>query len=135
MIFRKWLTLAAMFFMSSAAPAQELPTPPINKTVLSGEKTRVWMAYDLNPDCSPRGEIRLRLIEPPKHGDVEMVTEKGFTTYPKDRQMYSCNEKQSDVHAYYYHSRDGFTGKDRFVGEVFYSNGAYRKAVINVDVR
>jgi hypothetical protein len=121
--------------MSSLASAQEIATPPINKIVLSGERTRVWMTYDLNPNCSPKGEIRLRLIEPPKHGDIEMVTEKGFTVYPKDSQMYSCNEKQSDVHAYYYRSRDGFTGKDRFVGEAFYSNGAYRKGVINVDVR
>jgi hypothetical protein len=49
--------------------------------------------------------------------------------------MYKCNEKPSDVEAYYYQSRDGFKGKDRFVCDVFYPNGSHRKRIVNIDVR
>jgi hypothetical protein len=96
---------------------------------------RIGFSYDLNPDCSSRGQIKSRLLEQPKNGVVEMVTEKGFTGYAKDDQKYKCNEKQSDLRAYYYKSREDFKGKDRFVVEVFYPNGGYRKQLYNIDVR
>ena len=115
--------------------AQEISTPPTQKIVLSGERVRIGSAYDVNPDCSSTGEIKSRLLEQPKNGVVEMVTEKGFTGYAKDDQKYKCNEKQSDLRAYYYKSREDFKGKDRFVVEVFYPNGAYRKQLYNIDVR
>jgi hypothetical protein len=124
-----------MVFMSSAASAQEVATPPTNKIVLSGERNRVGFSYSLNPDCTSAGEIRSRLVEPPKNGIVEIVKEKGFSSYPKDSQMYNCNEKPSDIDAYYYKSRDGFKGKDRFVSEVFFPSGSYRRRVFNIDVR
>jgi hypothetical protein len=92
-------------------------------------------AYDVNPDCSSTGQIKSRLLEQPKTGVVEMVTEKGFTRYAKDDQKYKCNEQQSDLAAYYYKSREDFKGKDRFVVEAFYPRGSYRKMIFNIDVR
>jgi len=75
------------------------------------------------------------MLEHPKNGVAEMVTEKGFTGYPKDDQRYYCNDTKTDVQAYYYKSREDFKGKDRFVVEVFYSNGNYRERLFNIDVR
>ena len=89
----------------------------------------------MNPDCSSTGEIKSRVLEHPKNGVLEMVTEKGFPSYPKDSQKYKCNEKQSDVRAYYYKSREDFKGKDKLVIEVFYPSGSYRKRLFNIDVR
>jgi hypothetical protein len=66
---------------------------------------------------------------------VEMVTEMGFTSYAKHDPKYKCNEKQSDIEAYYYKSREDFKGKDRFVVEVFYPRGTYRKRIFDIDVR
>jgi hypothetical protein len=63
------------------------------------------------------------------------ATEKGYTRYAKDDQKYKCNEKQSDLEAYYYKSREDFKGKDRFVVEAFYPRGSYRKMIFNIDVR
>jgi hypothetical protein len=115
--------------------AQELTTPPLNKIVLSGERVRLGFAFDLNPDCSSRGEIKTRLLVQPKNGVGETATEKGFTAYAKDDQRYKCNETQSDVHAYYYKSREDFKGKDSLVVEIFYPDGSYRKRIVNIDVR
>jgi len=115
--------------------AQELSTPPTHRIVLSGERVLVGFAYDVNVDCSSTGHIRSRLLEQPKNGVVEMVTKKGLTVYAKDNQKYKCNEKRSDLQAYYYKAREDFKGKDRFVIEVFYPRGSYRKRLFNIDVR
>jgi hypothetical protein len=115
--------------------AQELSTPPTNRIVLSEERVRTGTAWDVNPDCTSTGHIKSRLLEQPKNGVVEMVSEMGFTSYAKDDPKYKCNEKQSDIQAYYYKSREDFKGKDRFVVEAFYPRGGYRKMIFNIDVR
>jgi hypothetical protein len=114
------LMTALLFLSVWPVAAQELSTPPTHRIVLSGERVLVGFTYDLDPDCSSTGHIKSRLLEQPKNGGVEMVTEKGFTTYAKDDQKYKCNEKQSDIQSYYYKSREDYKGKDRFVVEVFY---------------
>ena len=129
------LITALLFFSVWPVTAQEILTPPVNRVALSGERVRVGFSYDLHADCSSIGEIKSRLLEQPKNGVVEMVTEKGFTGYAKDDQKYKCNEKQSDLQAYYYKAREDFKGKDRFVIEVFYPRGSYRKRLFNIDVR
>jgi hypothetical protein len=115
--------------------AVELPTPPVAVVALTGERVKAGHSFDINPDCSAGGEIKARLTVPPKNGTAEIVQEKGFPRVGKDDPRAKCNDKPSDVTAYYYQSRDGFTGKDRFVIEVFFHNGNYRKHIYNVDVR
>jgi hypothetical protein len=129
------LITALLFFSVWPVAAQEISTPPINRIALSGERVRVGMAWDVNPDCSSTGHIKSRLLEQPKNGVAEMVSEMGFTNYAKDDPKYKCNEKQSDIQAYYYKSREDFKGKDRFVVEVFYPRGGYRKMMFSIDVR
>ena len=129
------LITALLFFSVWPVAAQQISTEPLNRIVLSGERVRVGSSYDVNPDCSSTGHIKSRLLEQPKNGVVEMVTEQGFTNYAKDDPKYKCNEKQSDIQAYYYKSREDFKGKDRFVVEVFYPRGSYRKRIFNIDVR
>ena len=126
----KQLITALLFFSVWPVAAQVVSTPPTNKVALSGERVRIGFSYGVNPDCSSKGEIKSRLLEHPKNGVVEMVTEKGFPSYAKDHPKYKCNEKQSDVQAYYYKSREDFKGKDRFVVEVFYPIGSYRKRLV-----
>jgi hypothetical protein len=129
------LITALLFFSVWPVAAQEISTPPINRIVLSGERVRVGTAWDVNSDCSSTGHIKSRLLEQPKNGVVEMVTEMGFTSYARDNPKYRCNEKQSDIQAYYYKSREDFKGKDRFAVEVFYPRGSYRKLIFSIDVR
>ena len=126
---------ALLFFSVWPAAAQVVSTPPTNKVALSGERVRVGFSHNVNADCSSAGEIKSRVLEQPKNGVLEMVTEKGFPSYAKDSQKYKCNETQSDVQAYYYKSREDFKGKDRFVVEVFYPSGSYRKRLFTIDVR
>ena len=129
------LITVLLFLSVWPVAAQEISTAPRHKIALSGERVLIGSSYHVNPDCSSAGEIKTRLLEQPKNGVVEMVTEKGFTGYAKDDQKYKCNEKQSDLRAYYYKSREDFKGKDRFVVEVFYPRASYRKQIFHIDVR
>jgi hypothetical protein len=115
--------------------AVELPTPPVTVVALSGDRVRAGRSYDMNPDCSPGGEVKARLTEAPKNGTAEIVQEKEFINFGKDNALSKCSDKSADVTAYYYQSKDGFKGKDRFVIETFFHNGNFRKHVYNVDVR
>jgi hypothetical protein len=128
------LTLIAVLFVAPLC-AREIPTPPQFKNVASGVRTHVGTSYHLNPDCSLDGKVIVRLIQKPQNGSVELIAEQGFTNYSKDRQQYKCNRTLTDVEKVFYTSRNGFVGKDRFVIEVFYPNGNYRKKVFNIDVR
>jgi hypothetical protein len=127
--------IAALFFSVCPVAAQELSTPPESRIVLSGERVRIGISYDLNPDCSSKGEIKSRLLEEPKNGEMEIATEKGFSAFAKDDQRYRCNENQTDIQTYYYKSQGDFKGKDIFVVEVFYPSGGYRKRLFIMDVR
>jgi hypothetical protein len=124
-----------LFFSVWPVAAQEISTPPTHRIALSGERVRVGIAWGVNPDCSSIGQIKSRLLEQPKNGVVEMITEMGFSAYAKDHPNYKCNEKQSNLQAYYYKSREDFKGKDRFVVEAYYPSGSYRKMIFNIDVR
>ena len=127
-----------LFFATFAAnghgEAGELPTPPVSAIVPGGERTRVGITYHLNPDCSSGGKITTRLFQAPKNGKVEMLTERGFTEYAKDVHAYKCNERETEVTAFYYTSQDDFKGRDQFTVEIFFPNGNYRKRIFNVDV-
>ena len=129
------LITVLLFFSVWPVVAQEITTPPTNRIALSGERVRIGIAWDVNADCSSTGQIKSRLLEQPKNGVVELVTEQGYTRYAKDDQKYKCNEKQSDIQAYYYQSREDFKGKDKLVIEAFYPRGSYRKMIFNIDVR
>jgi hypothetical protein len=91
------LITALLFFSVWPVAAQEISTAPKHKIALSGERVLIGSSYHVNPDCSSAGEIKTRLLEQPKNGVVEIVTEKGFTGYAKDDQKYKCNEKQHTI--------------------------------------
>ena len=129
------LVLAMIVLGPSPGPGQEIPTQPQFRIVLSGARTKVGMSYNLNADCTSAGIPSVRIVEAPKRGKVEIVNEEDYTNYSKDAQQYKCNEKKTEMVNYYYKSNEGFRGKDRFAVEMFFSNGQYRKVVVNVDVK
>jgi hypothetical protein len=127
--------LVFVLVATGMAESRELPTPPVSAIVASGERTRVGITFQVNPDCSSGGKIITRLFQPPKNGKVEMLTERGFTDYAKDLQTHKCNERESEITAFYYTPQNDFKGSDQFTVEIFFPNGNYRKRVFNVGVR
>lgn len=103
--------------------------------VLQGKNTRIYKIYGSNPDCTDIPQGTMRITKHPKHGDVQIVVEKGYTEYPKDDQRYHCNVILRDHTALYYQSKPEFIGTDRVEMEWFGSQGAYSKYVIRIEVK
>jgi hypothetical protein len=124
-----------VFLGTELLSAREIMTPPAFKTVVSGKRTMLGRFYDLNGDCSSAGKVILRLMQQPRNGVAEIISEQSFTAYPKDDLRYKCNEKPVDAEKVFYKSNDSFKGKDQLIVEAFYPNGDYRKVTVNIDVR
>jgi hypothetical protein len=132
---RALLLIVGLVACAGSVAAQEVPTQPAFLVVASGARVRMTIAYALNADCTSMGQIVVRIVEKPKHGESEIVNEQGFSSYGKEDQKYKCNEKSSDIVNLYYKANEQFKGKDRLVAEYFYPNGSYRKRIFNFSVR
>ncbi len=132
---RALLLIVGLVTCVGSVAAQEIPTQPAFLIVASGTRMQTTIAYALHADCSAVGQILVRIVQKPKHGEAEIVREQGYTSYGKEDQKYKCNEKPTEVVNLYYKADEQFKGKDRLVAEYFYPNGSYRKRIFNIDVR
>jgi hypothetical protein len=116
------------------AGAQELPPANPAPVVLSEQKTQVFRAFNLNPDCTAADVLVARVTKQGK-GQVEFEENLGFSTYPKDSQKYGCNTRQTPGLSIFYTSPTGFKGTDSFEIELVGGQGQSRKASFRVRVK
>ncbi|NTG84521.1 hypothetical protein [Rhizobium rhizogenes] len=99
---------------------------------VSGERTRIGRDWSLNPDCSMLALPKVRVLEAPKHGKLEINSEAIFPTasgfYKK------CNATRVRGTVEYYTSDKGFVGKDRIVTRSSYGDGLVQDATTNINV-
>ena len=86
----KNLLIAVLAFglLSSSAFAQEAPRPGLEKkqftrVVASEAKQPIGFYTSLNPDCTARGDVNVRVTKQPERGTVEISTATNFPGYPK----------------------------------------------------
>jgi hypothetical protein len=116
------------------ARAQELPPANPAPVVLSEQKTQVWRAFNLSPDCTAADVIVAKVTKPGK-GQVEFEENLGFSAYPKDSQKYGCNTRQTPGLSIFYTSPTGFKGTDSFEIELVGGQGQSRKASFRIRVK
>lgn len=107
-------------------------TMKTNALAASGERTRIGRDWSLNPDCSMLALPKVRVIEAPKHGKIEVSAEGIFpyaTGYYK-----KCNTTKVRGTAEYYTSNKGFVGNDRTVTRVSYGDGLVQDNVTDINV-
>jgi hypothetical protein len=103
-----------------------------NISVASGERTKIGVAFSLNPDCSAKVVPEVRIREAPKHGNVESLRELAF---PHGKGEYKkCNGTKVPTTVGYYTSDKGFVGKDRIVIRTSDKNGIVTEGVLNITV-
>ncbi|QND14021.1 hypothetical protein HB775_09130 [Rhizobium leguminosarum bv. trifolii] len=103
-----------------------------NITAASGERTKLGVAFSLNPDCSAKAVPEVRIREAPKHGKVESLRELAF---PNGKDEYKkCNGTKVLATVGYYTSDKGFVGKDRIVVRTSDKNGQVDEGVLNITV-
>jgi hypothetical protein len=100
---------------------------------LSGERTKMGQAYDLNPDCTVAFVPSERLIVPPRHGKVEIVKADVFSNY-KSAPGKKCNTLRTKGVEEYYTSAAGYGGSDSYTIRTSYGNGKIVETTVNINV-
>lgn len=98
--------------------------PEMNQSfVASNLKTRISWFSSMNPDCSSDGEIQYRILKKPSHGEISIVNDLGFPSYPNDNVRSSCNSKKLPTLNIFYKPSDGYIGEDHLEFVVLYPDG------------
>jgi hypothetical protein len=103
--------------------------------VAAGHEVRVYWAYSLNPDCTPDGQIVVRMTQPPQHGRVAIRNGRPFPNYPSSNTRNVCNVRRVPGIEAYYQPSSGYTGPDSASFETIFPNGEYRQYTANIQVR
>ena len=106
----------------------------INKSVVSGERSKLNFSTALNPDCTAAGHITARISSAPSHGSVSIHEDTDFTNFLPNNQRYPCNRKQSPGTVAFYQPDPSFIGADRAVIDYTYPNGEAETVTFNINV-
>lgn len=105
------------------------------KVVLSGRPLKVDTYGSLNPECVSTGAVIIRVLEQPRHGQVETKKAMDFSTFPKANIRAHCNTKRTPATQVVYISSPGYIGSDTFQVEAIFPNGSTRTTRYSLDVR
>ena len=89
----------------------------------------------LAKDCSPLGEIDVKVVTPPDHGAVHIEKGMAFSNYTPGDAPYLCNAKKSPATVITYRSASGFSGQDTAAVEVFFPDGHAPTMLFHIEVR
>jgi hypothetical protein len=112
----------ATAFLSGCQATGPLPGPR-SGVVASGVPLRVWHFSSLNIDCSPFGEVIVRIVKTADHGSVTARAGNGYSNYGQANPRYNCNFKPTSGVNAVYSPKPGYTGPDSVSVDVFYPAG------------
>ena len=64
------------------------------RVVASGIIERIGFFYAVNPDCSPSGDINIRVTKQPEHGTAETAAATSFPNFERENIRYRCNQHE-----------------------------------------
>lgn len=112
-----------------------LPERNFKRDVFSGNEVRVATPNNVKTDCTT-GEIPdIRIVAAPEHGDLRLDTVKIAVSRPTGNSRNSCNGKEVEARAYFYKSKDGYTGDDKFTVDVDFRTGKVERYRYDMRVR
>jgi len=122
--------LACLIAAGCAVGGQAAELAPLTMTpiVLSATKSPVARFSQLAPDCIGESPLVV-LTRSPAKGQVEIEENMGFSDYPKDSNLYTCNSRRTNGMSVFYTSTESFKGTDIFEVEVFYTSFATSRKV------
>jgi hypothetical protein len=130
------LTVLAFGLLSSSVFAQEgLEKKQFTRVVPSGTNQLISFYTSLNPDCSARGNLNIRVTKQPEHGTVETVATTNFPTYPKEHIRSKCNDHKVRGVQLNYKSAEKYVGDDALDLLVLFPNGFAWEVHYDISVR
>ncbi|HEY2629762.1 MAG TPA: energy transducer TonB [Usitatibacter sp.] len=107
---------------------------PYDLASQTGAPVEVEFWYSANPDCSSRGDMKVRVVTPPRHGTLELIDGWGYSSFPEANVRRPCNQRGVVGTHGYYRSTPGFVGQDRISTEVLYPDGMTVSETWNIAV-
>ena len=120
--------IAALLLMPAAAQAQHL-------TAISGKPLKLNFANSTNPDCTPVGEMVVRLTQAPQHGRVTISKADDFPSFAKNNVRYTCNKRRVAGTKTVYVSEPGYVGTDSAAIEIIFPTGATARRAYTINVK
>jgi hypothetical protein len=105
------------------------------RVVPSGANQSIGFYTSLNPDCTSRGTVDIRITKQPKHGALNTAAATGFANYPKENIRYKCNQHRVKGMQINYKSVVKYSGDDAFELLVLFPTGFAWEVQYDVSVR
>jgi hypothetical protein len=126
---------AAAAALSSVSEAQEKPPRNESRIIVAGQRTQFYAWYSLNPDCSPKEPVTLRVLKQPANGVFEHMPGQGFPSSAADSKLQKCSLDRRDGTLFFYTPKAGFVGTDQLEAEVINSTGQSVKLRFRLTVK
>ena len=105
------------------------------KVTTASKPLKMDLYYSINPDCSSIGQAVVRIIEPPKHGKVELKETTDFPYFRESNSRSQCNTRRVPATQVIYVPSPGYQGQDSFKTDVVFASGTARTYDYKVEVR
>jgi hypothetical protein len=109
--------LLATLCLPHSALAQDaehgmLKKQTIKRVVASGISNQLAFFFALNPDCSSRGDMVVRIIKKPEHGSAEASAISGYLRASQVKEHPNCAKDKVKGIALNYKAESKYTGDD-----------------------
>ena len=124
--------LSAILLLAGCVTASGIREVSHSVTSVSGERTKLHDAWHLKRDCSADTMPNVRVMTPPEHGKIDLVTQDVVPVYKGPATK--CNGIKPRGITIYYTSKPGYVGQDKVVFRESYGDGQVLDATIKLNV-
>jgi hypothetical protein len=102
---------------------------------VTGVPLRLGHFAALNPDCSPIGQVVVRVTKPPGHGTVSIYAGTGYTNFVSSNPRNACNYRPTPGVNVTYTSERGYAGPDTVDIDAVFPTGEERHFAFSLNVK
>ena len=134
------IALLAAVCLPHSAFAQEaidgmMKKETVKRVVASGITNQLAFFVTLNPDCSSRGEMVVRITNNPQHGSAQTSTISGYLRASQVKEHPNYGKEKVKGIALNYKAESKYTGDDALDIIAFYPDGWAREIHLDLSVR
>jgi len=118
----KVLVSSAVALIAFSVVSLSLAEPPLVE-----QKIRDF--HSIKPDCSTTGTVKVRIIDPPANGRIEIRQGLDFPLFGSTNPRSACRMQRVPTTQVWYVPNPGFGGADRATFEALYPSGQVRRVV------
>ena len=107
----------------------------MDKTTLAGATLMLASPQALARDCTPLGQVDVKVVTPPENGTIHIAKGMAFPNYTPGDAPYLCNTKKSPATLITYQSSPDFSGQDTAVVQIFFPDGKAPTILFHIAVR